>query len=148
MSNGGGDLLRMYLCNFALNNTFELEEFLEYYNTMERRITGFAFNVARRCLSIAIVNTPLSVDRCLQSISSFQALPECMVNLLRLWVNTGVDKHGHRLDHLFLDEHRFNIMLQKELIRLDQEELKRVKMGCSCICALSDNKIFDQHNEL
>ena len=129
MSNSASDVLRMYLEQFTLCNEYELQDFLEYYNMIERRTVGFAFNIARRCLSLAIVNSPLSVDRFLEAVATNRALPPPLIHLLRTWVSSGVDRHGHRLDHLYIDKARFDVMVQKELIRLDQEGLKQVKMN-------------------
>ena len=126
----------MYLSDFTLCNEYELQDFLEYYNMIERRVVGFAFNIARRCLSLAIVNSPLSVDRFLKAIATNRALPPPLIHLLRTWVSAGVDRHGHPLDHLYIDKARFDVMVQKELIRLDKEGLKQVRMSGAKILLL------------
>ena len=127
MSHGGGDVLRMYLSDFSMVNEYELQDFLEYYNMIERRTIGFAFTIARRCLSLSIVNSPFLVDRFIQAFATHSALPAPLIHLLRTWISKGVDRHGLRLDNLFIDKARFDIMVQKELIRLDKEELKQVR---------------------
>ena len=116
MESGGGDVIRQYLTGCRLEFAEDLECFFDFYSMIPQRKAGFAFCIARRCLLLAMEKSSFhEPEERLREIRRKGILPKGMIHLLELWANMDVDDHGVSLEHLFVEDERFQEMLTREL---------------------------------